>query len=502
MAIEKPSVDDLRRANAALGLELSDEELGAFEMLSEGLVGMLSRLDDLDEPAPAVMYPRGGGRRPSPHEDLLNAWYWKCSIAGAPDGKLAGRRVVVKDNVCVAGIPMSNGSAVLDGYVPDVDATVVTRVLDAGGEIAGKAVCESFCLSGGSHLADTGATHNPHRRGYSAGGSSSGSAALVASGEVDMSIGADQAGSIRVPSSWSGIVGLKPTFGLVPYTGACSLEYTIDHLGPMARNVRDAALLLEVLAGPDGLDARQAGASAGEYVRELAGGAHGLRVGLVGEGFGWPGASEPDVDALVEEAAHTLERAGAAVSRISVPLHRDGMSVFMGIGVEGTTRAIADGYGMGFGWRGFYTRSLMAACARGLAERSAALSPVTKLVLVLGRHLQATCAGQYYARAQNLAIALRRAYDDALRDVDLLVMPTTPMKARPLPPADAGVVERVARAMEGVANTSPFNVTGHPALSIPCGTSDGLPVGMMLVGRHDEDATVLRAGSAFEQLAR
>jgi amidase len=317
-----------------------------------------------------------------------------------------------------------------------------------------------------------------------------------------MSIGADQAGSIRVPSSWSGIVGLKPTFGLVPYTGASSLEYTIDHLGPMARNVGETALLLEVLAGPDGLDSRQTGARPGEYVHELAGGARGLRVGLVAEGFGWPGASEEDVDALVEEAAHGLEHAGAAVSRVSVPLHRDGMSIFMGIGVEGTTRAIADGHGMGFGWKGFYTRTLMAACSRGLDERADALSPVTKLVLVLGRFLRDTTGGQYYAKAQNHAIALRRAYDDALREADVLVMPTTPMKARPLPAPGASVVERIARAMEGIANTSPFNVTGHPALSVPCGSSDGLPVGMMLVGRHGEDGTVLRAGHAHEQTAR
>lgn len=128
----------------------------------------------------------------------------------------------------MAGIPMMNGSVVLEGYVPDVDATVVSRILDAGGEIAGKAVCESFCLSGGSHLAGTGPRQNPHKGGYSSGGSSSGCGALVAAGEVDMAIEADQAGSIRVPSSWCGIFGLKPTYGLVPYTGASALELTLD----------------------------------------------------------------------------------------------------------------------------------------------------------------------------------------------------------------------------------------------------------------------------------
>ena len=141
--------------------------------------------------------------------------------------------------------------------MPDIDATIVNRILDEGGEIAGKAVCEYYCVSGGSHTSSTGPVQNPRKHGYTTGGSSSGSAALVAAGEVPMAIGGDQAGSIRIPASYCGIVGMKPTFGLVPYTGIGPLEITIDTAGPMTANVADNALLLEVLAGPDGLDARQ-----------------------------------------------------------------------------------------------------------------------------------------------------------------------------------------------------------------------------------------------------
>ncbi|HWP41784.1 MAG TPA: amidase [Blastocatellia bacterium] len=385
--------------------------------------------------------------------------------------------------------------------MPEIDATVVTRILDAGGEIAGKAVCENFCLSGSSHLADTGPTHNPHRRGYSAGGSSSGSGALVASGQVDMSIGADQGGSIRVPGSFCGIVGLKPTFGLVPYTGASSLEYTIDHLGPMARTVADTALLLEVIAGPDGYDSRQGEARVENYTQALTGDVKGLRLAIVKEGFGWEGLSENDVDSLVQDAAHRFERLGAKVATVSLPFHRDGMPIFMGLALEGVTRVIQQGSGLGTGWKGYYPRDLMDAYARGMASRPDDMSPVVKLVMLLGRYMQDNYHGQYYARAQNLAMGLKRAYDGALTDADILVMPTTPMKAGPLPAADASLIERVARGMEQVANTCPFNVTGHPALNIPCGFSDGLPVGMMLIGRYWEDATLLRAGHAFEQLA-
>ena len=163
---------------------------------------------------------------------------------------LAGRRVAIKDNVAVAGVPMTNGSKTVEGYVPRQDATVVTRLLAAGATIAGKATCEELCFDGGSHTSHTGPVRNPWNRAKSTGGSSSGSAALVAAGEVDMAIGGDQAGSIRIPSAFCGTVGHKPTHGLVPYTGAFPIENTIDHLGPITRTVRDAALMLGVLAGP------------------------------------------------------------------------------------------------------------------------------------------------------------------------------------------------------------------------------------------------------------
>ena len=169
--------------------------------------------------------------------------------------------------------------------MPDVDATVVERILDAGGEIAGKAVCEYYCVSGGSHTSSTGPVHNPRKRGYTTGGSSSGSAALVAAGDVDMAIGGDQAGSIRIPASHCGIVGLKPTFGLVPYTGIGLLEITLDTCGPMTANVRDNALLLEVIAGPDGLDTRQRGVAAGRYTEALEGGVEGMRIAVIKEGL-------------------------------------------------------------------------------------------------------------------------------------------------------------------------------------------------------------------------
>ena len=201
-------------------------------------------------------------------------------MKGAASGKLKGKTVALKDNIMLAGVPMMNGSATLEGYVPDFDATIVTRMLDAGAEIVGKVHCESFCMSGGSHTGAVGPVHNPHKMGYSAGGSSSGSGVVVALGEVDMAIGGDQGGSIRMPSSFCGTYGMKPTWGLVPYTGIMPIEIFVDHTGPMTANVADNALLLEVIAGDDGYDPRIKAPKVEEYTKALGGGVKGLKIGV------------------------------------------------------------------------------------------------------------------------------------------------------------------------------------------------------------------------------
>src|SRR5713226_1328180 len=301
--IAPPSIEELRGIARRYFLRISDQDLATYGELMKGTIGSYRRIAQLQEPKLPVKYPRAPGYRPSPEDNPLNAWYWRCSIKGAGSGILKGKRVAIKDNTCVAGVPMMNGSAVLEGYVPDVDATVVTRILDAGGEIVGKAVCEDLCFSGGSFTSATGPVRNPHNPKYNAGGSSSGSTALVVARECDMAIGGDQGGSIRIPSSYSGAVGLKPTYGLVPYTGVFPIELTLDHTGPIAATTSDVALLLEAIAGEDGLDPRQKDVKVEAYTQALASDTEGLRIGIVTEGFGWPGLSEPDVDELVEASA-------------------------------------------------------------------------------------------------------------------------------------------------------------------------------------------------------
>jgi amidase len=496
--VKRPTIEQLQKIVQSLHMSMSEREIGEYLDVLEGTMQAYDRVEQLPDYLPEVRYPRTPGTRPSPSENPLGAWYVKSEVKGAPYGPLAGKRVVLKDNVCLAGVPMMNGASTLEGYVPDVDATVVTRILDAGGTIVGKAHCEYFCLSGGSHTSAAGPVHNPYKIGYSAGGSSSGCAALVGAGEVEMAIGGDQGGSIRMPGSFSGCYGMKATHGLVPYTGVMPIEATIDHTGPMTATVADNALLLEVIAGPDGLDPRQYNVRVDKYTAALGRGVAGLRIGVLTEGFRHP-SSEPDVDQKVREAAERLRALGAIVEEVSIPMHLDGPAIWTPIALEGLQAQMMHGNGMGFNWEGLYTTSLLDAHANWRA-RANQLSRTLKISMLAGEYFIRQYRGHYYAKAQNLSRLLKKTYNDALSRHELLLMPTTPMKATPIPPQDAPLSLYCQRAFEMLPNTAPFDVSGHPAMNVPCGLSAGLPVGMQLVAAHYNESTIYRAAHAFEQL--
>jgi amidase len=498
--VRRPTLEQMHDIVGSLHLSMSQGEVAEYLEVLEGTFQAYDRVNELPDYLPPVRYPRTPGYRPGANENPLNAWAVKTEVRGVAHGPLSGKRVVLKDNICLAGVPMMNGASTLEGYVPDIDATVVTRILDAGGTIVGKAHCEYFCLSGGSHTSALGPVHNPYKYGYSAGGSSSGCGALVGAGEVEMAIGGDQGGSIRMPASYSGCYGMKATHGLVPYTGVMPIEATIDHTGPMTATVGDNALLLEVIAGADGLDPRQYDVQVEKYsyTTGLGRGVSGMRIAMVTESFGWP-SSEPDVDAKVREAAERLRAAGAIVEPVSIPMHRDGGAIWTPIALEGLMAQMMHGNGMGFNWKGLYTTSLLDAHANW-RSRADELSRTLKISMLAGEYFIKHHRGHFYAKAQNLGRLLRKTYDDVLARHDLLLMPTLPMKATPLPPANAPLALWCQRGFEMLPNTCPFDVTGHPAMNIPCGMSDGLPIGMMLVGKHYAETTIYRAAHAFEQL--
>lgn len=499
MAPRSPSLETVSELAERHGFDLTPEEIATYRDVMAHTLEVLERLDELPPaPRPEVRYPRTPGHRPSREENPYGAWYWRCSIDGAPDGPLAGKTVAIKDSVCVAGVPMMNGSSLLEGFVPEVDATVVTRILDAGGQIVGKAACEHLCVSDSSNTSDCGPVLNPHDTARSAGGSSSGSAVAVATGACDMALGADQAGSIRMPAAWCGIYGLKPSYGLVPYTGCASIEYTLDHVGPMAANVRDVALLLGAIAGPDEFDPRQAGVVADDYLVELDAGIEGMRVGVLEEGFGWPGAEE-EVESSVRAAADRLRELGASVEAVSVPLHRDSAAIWRGIGVEGNLLRQFRGSLMATGSRAWYDVALHDAFGRARARNANDLAHTAKSIALSGAYLHERYGGRFYAKARNLVPLLTRAYDDALARHDVLLMPATPMRATLLPGPEASLADLIRHAFEVNASVCGFNLTGHPAISIPIGPSGGLPIGLMAIGGRFADAQLLRFAQACEQ---
>jgi amidase len=496
MSVRMPTRDQLSAVAQRCGLSLDNASLDSFRALLEPYIESYKAVAAMPDEVPRVKYPRTPGYRPGPSENKLNAWYYKSSVMGAREGKLKGKTIVLKDNIMLAGVPMMNGAATLEGYIPDFDATIVTRILDEGGEIVGKAHCESFCLSGGSHTNATGAVHNPRKAGYSAGGSSSGSAALVAAGEVDMAIGGDQGGSIRMPASYCGIYGMKPTWGLVPYTGIMPIEIFVDHTGPMTNSVADNALLLEVIAGDDGYDSRIKTPTLHTYTQALGRGVKDLRIAVIKEGFGHHN-SERAVDEKIRAGADRLASLGARVEEVSIPMHLDAVALWTPIGIEGLTQTMMYGDGYGVSRDDLYSTSLMD-FHRSWRQRADELSETTKLFLMLGTYVRENYGSRYYGKSINIVRRLRAAYDQVLAKYDLLLMPTTPMKATPIPGPGSSREEHVARALEMLTNTAPFDLTHHPAMSIPCGMIDGLPAGLMLVGRHFDEPSIYRAAEAFE----
>lgn len=476
------------------------EQLGAVaNELIELLDGLAASPAAAPEVVPAI---REAGERPSRDEDPLNAIVRRCRVvATEPGSELAGLRLAVKDSMAIAGIPLTLGSSVMEGFVPDVDAVIVDRLLRAGAELVAVTNMDYFAFSGGGDSSAYGPTLNPFDHSRTAAGSSGGTGAALYYDGIDAGLGTDQGGSIRAPAAWCGVLGLKPTHSLVPYTGIAGIDATFDHAGPMTRTVTDMARLLDVMAGPDPSDPRQVGPiGVEEYLRAVEQAPEdlsGVRIGVVGEGFGEAVGAEPAVAEAVRAVAEQLRELGADVRDVAVPEHETAGAIAFAGFIEGMT-ALLTGGGNGYHWRGRYWPEIADALAAAVRERAGGLSPQIKLALMLGLHLRREHAGSVYARAQNARPGLSAAYDRALADVDCLLMPTTPGVAHVHDPA-MPIHDHLMRGWALLANTAPTDMTGHPCLSMPAAEADGLPVGAMLIGRHFEDARLLALARTFER---
>ncbi len=501
--VAKIDAAELRALSHQAGFALTADDERELGLVADAMLAAFDGLEtQIPQTEPPVQATRDPGRPPARGEDPLNAIVRHCRIrADGAEGVLSGSRIALKDAIAIAGIPLTCGSRSLQGFVPQIDATVTDRVLRAGGEIVCITNMDDLAFSGGGDSGWYGPTLNPWDVTRTAGGSSSGSAAALFYDGIDAALGGDQGGSIRAPASWCGVIGLKPTHSLVSYVGITGIDQTFDHCGPLGRTTAVVAALLTAVAGPDPADPRQREVHTADYVaaaRDAPDRLHGLRIGVVAEGFGAGVGAEDETVAAVHETVIRLEALGATAVDVSLPAHLQAGGIAFAGFVEGMYELATSG-GNGYGWPGRYWEELAPALKSGLREHGQSLSLQMKAVLVVGRHLRERFGSWHYARAQNLRPWLRQAYDDALEGVDVLLMPTTPWRAHEVDPPGLTMSDRVLRGWGNLGNTYPSDMTGHPAISLPLAEVEGLPVGVMLIARHFEDDRLLAIAATCER---
>lgn len=489
------SLEETRELADSVGITVRDEEVGQLRDAVESLLEGADELHGVPLPEEQTVADERSWRKPE--TDPHNAFSTKCDVPPTDsDGLLAGLEVGVKDAIAVAGVPMQCGSDMMRGFVPTADATVVRRLLNAGATITAKTNLDMFAGSARGTTSDHGPVQNPRDPERSAGGSSGGSAAAVATGEVDVALGSDTGGSIRIPASFCGVVGLKPTYGLVPLTGAMENTYTQDHIGPITSTVADAAGVLEAVAGRDRYDpASLTGAGRTEYrvggyvdAVDSPGTLDSVTIGVLQEGMG-EGVRPAVVDGT-EDVADRLADAGATVHRVSVDYYEHFRAVK---NVLSATEIAAH-------WRddaapvrrgGLVDPTYQSAFAERRRTRNRGVATFYKAKLLAGARLLTGDAGASYTRAQAAREVLRDEFEAVLDRIDALLLPTMPDVAPLLEDAaDPG--------FDYARNTRPANVTRLPALTLPHGTVDGLPIGVQLVGEAFSEAQLLGIGAAIE----
>ncbi|KAF2833786.1 amidase signature enzyme [Ophiobolus disseminans] len=505
-----PGDAELLLGNIGITDGISATESGEYRQLLAAVHDVAEHILQLPDYVPNAdneSYPRENLHRPSEEEqEFGHAWAHKFLIRGNRAGNLLrGKTVCLKDNVAVAGVPQFFGTDAIPAWIPDSDATVVRRALEAGADIVGTTICENFCNSTSSFTSAQGIVHNPHAEGYSAGGSTSGGSAVVCGGLVDIAIGADQGGSIRVPSSFCGCVGLKPTHGLVPYTGISSGDAINDHAGPIARSVTDVALCLDAISGRDDYDDKTLGAptyGTSQYAHSLQASVAGMKIGILIEGFEHRLVNK-DVKLSVMRAARSFEHLGATVQEVSLPSHLEGPAIWT---IQQRIAGTLGMMGYAHGRRGLFSTAYEAARQPWTNESFQKLFPSTKNTIINGLSLMQNYPG-LYAKTMNLAQQLRDSYERLFEEYDLILMPTTPFVAPPGVDWKRGdsPMSALKPSMGITTNTAIFDVTGHPAMSLPVGFAPSsydpsvrLPVGMQLVGGLWQEQKILDAAFAWE----
>ncbi len=409
--------------------------------------------------------------------------------AGIDPGPLAGVPIAVKDNMCTRGVPTTCSSKILDGWKPPYDATVVSRLREAGAVMIGKTNLDEFAMGSSTENSAFGPTRNPHDPTRVPGGSSGGSAAAVAAGFAPVALGSDTGGSIRQPAALCGVVGVKPTYGRVSRYGLVAFASSLDQIGPFTSTVADSALLLEAMGGHDPLDATSIPEAFPDLTGVLDRGIDGLRVGIVSDLLGEGIA--PDVAARVSAAAEALTAAGAKVGEASVPSTRFGITAYYLIAPAEASSNLARFDGVRYGLRvdAPTTNEMM------VATRTAGFGPEVKRRIMLGTYaLSAGYYDAYYGKAQQVRTLIIRDFAAAYERFDVLISPTSPTTAFPF----GAKSDPLAMYMNDVC-TIPSNLAGHPSMSVPFGTgADGLPIGVQLMAPALAEPVMFQTAAALE----
>jgi len=417
-----------------------------------------------------------------------NAFITREEIAGADDGPLAGKTVAVKDNISTAGVRTTCGSAMLDDYVPPYDATVVERLREAGATIPGKTNMDEFGMGTTTETSAFGAVENPAAPGHVPGGSSGGSAAAVAAGDADLALGTDTGGSVRCPAAFCGVVGLKPTYGLVSRYGLVAYANSLEQIGPMAPTVEGAAELLEVIAGPDERDATTREDPPTEFADAADGDVEGLTVGVPTE---LVEGAEEGVREAFEAALDDLRAQGAETVEVSLPSAEYAVAAYYVIAMSEASSNLARFDGVRYGTSGGYDGNWNEAFA---SAREAGFGDEVKRRVLLGTYaLSAGYHEKYYEQAQEARAWVKQDFEEAFESADVLASPTMPVT-----PFEMGEgLDDPLKMYLADANTTPVNLADLPAISVPAGKADGLPVGLQFVAPAFEERTLVRAGSAL-----
>ncbi|MDI9394366.1 MAG: Asp-tRNA(Asn)/Glu-tRNA(Gln) amidotransferase subunit GatA [Euryarchaeota archaeon] len=405
------------------------------------------------------------------------------------DGPLAGVPIAIKDNISVAGLPNSCGSKILEGYIPPFNAHVIEKLLAAGAVILGKTNMDEFAMGSSTETSHFGPSANPWDLERIPGGSSGGSAAVVAAGEAPFALGSDTGGSVRCPAAFCGVVGLKPTHGAVSRYGVVAYANSLEQVGPLANNVEDIAVLMDVIAGYDRRDSTSI-ESKTEYQKALVDDIKDLKIGVPKEFFGE--GIHPDVEKAVWDAIHKYESLGASWEEVSMPNIKYALASYYIIAMSEAASNLArfDGTRHGLRANGENWHAMVS------KTRAEGFGTETKRRILLGTYaLSAGYHDKYYLKALKVRTLVKQDFDKALSKVNLLMAPTTPNPAFKI----GEKIEDPLTLYLSDVNTCPINLAGLSSISVPCGFTDGLPIGLQIIGKPFDEPSVLRAAYTFEQ---